>query len=155
VKRIILRHEEQDAIVIGNFGLNEQDFAPGFTSVGKWHEVFTGDSIMISDIDTNVSLNPGEYRIYTNKKMESIISRTDSRLDVKRVSIYPNPAEDNIFISTEFPVNNIEVFNITGSKVILQSTVGNHLDISHLPKGFYILRIDSGKEMLTGSFIKR
>lgn len=60
------------------------------------------------------------------------------------VSIYPNPATDWIQINTEQEVNAaIQLYNLNGQIVLEDQMVGNyhHLEVSHLPKGNYILRI--------------
>lgn len=57
--------------------------------------------------------------------------------------IYPNPAEDNIYIATSETIKEICIYNIMGIKVLSQSDLtDNHLDISHLKKGIYFININ-------------
>ena len=69
-------HDEEDALVIGNFGVTEDEIQPGFTKTGWWYELFSGDSLNITDVNQSVSLEAGEYVLYASKKMESVISKT-------------------------------------------------------------------------------
>lgn len=60
-------------------------------------------------------------------------------------SIYPNPAKDNITItSQDYDVTGVEVYNLVGGKVLEQSELNNdNLDVSGLSKGVYILKINT------------
>jgi len=70
-----------------------------------------------------------------------------------KFKIYPNPANDKIFIEGGFMNQNVEIIDINGrmvaSKVIESETVG--IDISNLMRGAYFVKI--GKEVV-GKFVK-
>lgn len=75
------------------------------------------------------------------------------------VSVYPNPAMNELTIRIQDPVEaDFRVFDITGKLVINQpdiSVVGQHtLNISALQSGTYFVRINSNKGMVTKKFIK-
>ena len=59
-------------------------------------------------------------------------------------TVYPNPADNQIIISTN--TNNVEltIFNITGQKII--TTTSKNVDISTLSKGYYIVSVKGGGE---------
>jgi hypothetical protein len=74
--------------------------------------------------------------------------------------IYPNPAGQYIAIAGNIEDNGkikIMMFNISG-QLVLQSdqynAMQNSLDISVLPEGIYMVRIENGREMQNGRFIK-
>jgi len=58
-------------------------------------------------------------------------------------SIYPNPAEKEIFISgkEELIINEVNIYNKTGQKVLYEKHVNKMLDISGLQSGMYIVEI--------------
>ena len=61
------------------------------------------------------------------------------------VSLSPNPARDRVYINADVNVSNIEIMNMTGSKVLsinLDSKQGS-LDISSLPEGMYVCKIQT------------
>jgi len=155
LKKIVLRHEEEDALVTGNFGLTEDNFQPGFIRTGWWYEVFSGDSVNVTDLNMTISLDASEYRIYTSKKTESVISGKEDRM-IQKVEVYPNPAKNVLYISVEEPASLIEVFNATGNRMLaIPDPNHNTVDVSGLPEGYYFLRIRIGNDILTGRFIKR
>jgi hypothetical protein len=74
--------------------------------------------------------------------------------------IYPNPARQFIAINGNIEDNgkiNIKMFNISGQLVLQSdqySTINHSLDISVLPEGMYMVRIENGREIQNGRFIK-
>ncbi|MBK9255020.1 MAG: T9SS type A sorting domain-containing protein [Saprospiraceae bacterium] len=72
------------------------------------------------------------------------------------LKINPNPANDLIYLSSEILVNivNIKVTNIYGISIELNKWNDSSLDISGLPKGTYILTIQSNIGMISSKFVK-
>ncbi len=67
--------------------------------------------------------------------------------DIENVSIYPNPANNILFVngSTEF---NYEMYNGMGQKVAHGQANGNaQINVSGMNKGVYFLRLTSGTQM--------
>lgn len=71
------------------------------------------------------------------------------------ITIFPNPAQNVLNISTS-GVNNYSV-QITNSigKVMFNQQNQKSIDISSFPKGFYILSLTSGEQVYTVKFIKQ
>ncbi|MBN1144537.1 MAG: T9SS type A sorting domain-containing protein [Bacteroidales bacterium] len=155
-KKIVLRHEEGDALVIGNFGMAEAGMQPGFTATGWWYEVFSGDSVNITDLSATVTLNAGEYRIFTNKKMSSVINGKHDLMQEK-LQVYPNPATDKLTISNEMPIGRLEIINLAGFTVMVDDKYSHQkeINIESLPPGFYLLLMHAGNRVLTGKFVKQ
>jgi len=98
--------------------------------------------------DPCITLKSNEYTVVRS----NIISNVDvsvERFNDKRDAgfIYPNPASDKLFISGSFSLDSqIEIFNLTGRKVISLKNSQKPIDISGLAKGIYIVKLfDSGK----------
>jgi len=155
-KKIILHGSEEDALVIGNFGVTIASVQPGFASAGWWYELFSGDSLNVFDISSSVSLNPGEYRLYANKKMTTVISGVRD-FNKEFTDVYPNPAKDMLYFNTEGIVNKISVFNVSGKEVIARMYPGedHSIDISGLQGGLYIIEITKQDKIIKGKFVKR
>jgi hypothetical protein len=69
--------------------------------------------------------------------------------------VYPNPATETVFIDYEKP-SKIKVYNMLGKEVFNRDVAGKTgIDIRHLPKGLYIVRVFSeGKEVGSTKVIK-
>ena len=72
-RRIGLQHPTMDAIVIGNFGVNERNVAANFPSTGSWYDFFTGREIVVEgeEQSAGIPLAPGEFHIYTSEPVET------------------------------------------------------------------------------------
>ncbi|MBA7555011.1 hypothetical protein ES705_47655 [subsurface metagenome] len=115
-----------DAVVIGNFDVSSGDIIAGFSQTGKWYEFFTGDSIDITNVNETISLEPGEYRIYTTEKL----NKPDITASVSQpfnnnsysIHIYPNPSDNFFTITMEGDPgeqNILSIIDITG-KIVCQ-----------------------------------
>ncbi|MFY0628979.1 MAG: T9SS type A sorting domain-containing protein [Flavobacteriaceae bacterium] len=70
-------------------------------------------------------------------------------------SIYPNPTNDFIKLSTDIDIDSVEVFNLIGKKVSsTYELTNNRVDISSLSKGVYLLKITSGANSTIKKIIK-
>lgn len=153
-KRIVLRHPDMRVLVLGNFDLVEADYDPGFPETGKWYEYFTGDSLTVDDVSAPLTLKPGEYRIYTTKRLttpditSSVFS--PSRGESALFRLLENPVSQNIrLVSSEYRSGevNIQVFNSSGNKILQRSLNESGGDIVEIPAdlsaGYYLIYIES------------
>ncbi len=52
--------------VIGNFDVVPQTMAIGFPSTGTWYDNFSGTTLNVTSLSFSVTLQPGEYHLYSN-----------------------------------------------------------------------------------------
>lgn len=72
-----------------------------------------------------------------------------------KVSVYPNPANEFVTISSAVEINKVEVYNLLGKKVISTSKLNNNnLDVSTLAKGVYMMKLTSGEFVASKKLIK-
>jgi len=72
--------------------------------------------------------------------------------------LYPNPATDQLFISSETGLNaSLEIFNPLGERVLLQSISGNSasINISSLKAGVYFVSLCSESGWVQQKFLKQ
>ncbi|MNK85586.1 Serine protease AprX [compost metagenome] len=74
--------------------------------------------------------------------------------DVKKtqVKIYPNPAKNVLNISTEKPIQTIEIYDVLGR--LIKTETKNNFNVSQLAKGNYFLKIKTSDQELIEKFIK-
>lgn len=80
--------------------------------------------------------NPHIYSITTTGT--TIVASDDTS-----IKVYPNPVSDMLYLSKE--VTLIEIFDIQGNRVLKANNTG-HINISHLPKGVYMVRANGKSE---------
>ena len=67
--------------------------------------------------------------------------------------IYPNPTSDFVQIKSREEIKNINVYSITGQKVIVSEN--EKIDLKNLPAGNYLLEIITAKGKITKKIIKK
>ena len=70
------------------------------------------------------------------------------------IAIGPNPAHDYLHILTNQKINNIAVADMTGKSINVK-LVGDKIDISALPVGTYLIKIETKNGITTEKFIKK
>lgn len=72
--------------------------------------------------------------------------------EAEKVSVYPNPASDKIFVNAE-NVQNIDLYNVTGQLVL--STTETEINVSGFEAGMYFVRVKYGEKTYTERVIIR
>ncbi len=170
MKRININHVSMSVRIIGNFDVVEDEINPDFLHPGKWYEYFTGDSITVSNLNEPIILQAGEYRIYTDIKLDKPDIGTgiennwleENNPDLSYV--YPNPSNEdfNIIINLPEPAKTcLKIYNLLGEeiKTIINTSLssgihnfkwnGKNNNGSEVSNGiyFYILRVGNQKEV--------
>ncbi|WP_405606579.1 T9SS type A sorting domain-containing protein [Polaribacter sp. Asnod1-A03] len=118
---------------------------------------FTASTTKVVVYIRSVSTIDGDKEVYYDN-IELYVAATASIDDVfsSKISIYPNPANDFIKISTSETIDSVDVYNLIGKKVISsKNLIENSLDISTLAKGVYMLKLTSGSAVASKKLIKK
>ena len=90
--------------------------------------------------------------IFFGEDTESIEENTTS------FCIYPNPAKDEIHISSEERIEEVRIYNINGQQTTVNSqqtsSTGMTINISNLNSGVYFIKINTEKGNIVKTFIK-
>ncbi len=76
-----------------------------------------------------------------------------SELGLSNVEIYPNPTADILNIQTEQKISKIEIYDITG-KLLKLNSKENKINVSELVKGTYLIKIYTNRNTINSKFIK-
>ncbi len=68
-KTLNLIDSTMDVTVIGNFGIDSLSITPNFPTGGRWYDYFNGDTLNITNPIAKIKLGPGEFHLYTTKKL--------------------------------------------------------------------------------------
>jgi hypothetical protein len=77
--------------------------------------------------------------------------------NIFNVSIYPNPASNRLHISASNPIQNAEIYNVLGKKVmnVTINKTSESIDISNLASGVYMIKYNVEGSTGTAKFIKQ
>lgn len=162
-KRINHSHNDFDAVVLGNFGTSTRSINPAFQQTGWWYEYFSGDSLNVSNVNDLISLQAGEYRLYTTKKIEvQNISVGENPLLTEGFKVYPNPCHDRITVELNGlgrESAQLSLLDISG-RVVYQATLqksglGEFLEIpvSDFNEGLYYLQLKRDGEIFNETIL--
>lgn len=97
-------------------------------------------------IGSNIDIGAYEY--------DASLSTTDLQNDAT-VRLYPNPADNIVYIDAKNVIEKIEVYSILGKKVLSKKST-NEIQIRNLKPGIYLIKMrDSNGSILTKKFIKK
>ncbi|MBS1648030.1 MAG: T9SS type A sorting domain-containing protein [Bacteroidetes bacterium] len=96
--------------------------------------------------DTNSCVSRASLNVVTPPSPHNTSGINQVTNNSTKWAAYPNPAGNQVFISTPYATNNakVEVYTLTGAKMTEQkidSSEKTSLDVSTLPEGTYLLKI--------------
>jgi hypothetical protein len=164
-KRVKISHESMNVVAMGNFDVASGLLEGGFHHAGRWYEFFTGDSLEVDNTSDILTLQAGEYRIYTSERLET----PDLSVGIESIplrgygelpfTVYPNPVRNRLYIERHDEdkgrAMDILITDISGR--LLQSVKGHtgaFIDLAALPRGIYLINISSATRSATHRFIK-
>jgi glycosidase len=177
IKGIKLNHDSMNVYIIGNFDVQARSPLATFQNSGIWYDYFSGDSILIESLQTTIELEPGEFHIYTTKKLSTpekdilLDISTNDNIIPESFSLeqnYPNPFNPTTTIKYSIPVGvnsesaivNMVVYDILGRKLKTLvneiQTPGNYeviFDASGLASGIYLYRLKVGDFIKTNKMV--
>ena len=133
--------ELKDVLVLANFDVVAQNVATGFPYAGTWYNLMDNASITITDANTTINIDPGQFKIYGNKQAVLAIENYEKQ---SSLIAYPNPTKD--FFSLNTAVTKIEIYSLTGKRIksfISAKPEGHLFAIQELNKGIYLVKIET------------
>ncbi len=147
VRWYTLSNSSDHIFTLGNFGITETNASVSFPENGLWYEFFTGDSITVDAATESFTLTPGEYRLYSSRKLEQdqvVTETSEIPYNQTKIVVYPNPASDEITVTSDREINGIQLFSLTGRKIYQSKTVlnkTNKVKVGNLTPGIYFIHV--------------
>ena len=139
------------------------DAGNNFTSIDS----VAADIVVFDDLSTTPATDyvykVVAYNAYGNSGASNQVSINTGTVGMEeneiKVSVYPNPSDGRIVISSNKSVAKAELYSVIGEMVICKkiNTPNESIDISGLPQGLYELKVVSpnGQEVLKQRVIKK
>ena len=165
-KSIHIASADTNVVILGNFDVLGTEMDPQFQHAGTWYDFFSGGEFSVTDVNAMISLSPGEFHIYTDKKLHTpkwdIVTGIEKGSIENAISLYPNPTRDNLNINmlpgqTVGPLSVWSIVDIFGREVIKGSSDElrkGRVDVGSLPTGFYTFILSRRSENNYIKFIK-
>jgi hypothetical protein len=79
-----------------------------------------------------------------------------AQMEQKQLNLMPNPAKDFVEIKIDKPHQapfKLELFDLKGTRILLQEWKGEIIDLNHFSSGLYILKLSRDRESYTGKLL--
>lgn len=96
------------------------------------------------------------YPIITNDYQTVIESEMDtSEFFNNDISLYPNPTQGILNVTSTSPVSKVEIFDTSGRLILVLNNTSNKINISDLPSGIYIFKLHGVESTSNFRIIKK
>ena len=141
--------------VVGNFGLLSDQIDPEFQQAGKWYNYLTGDSITVANPHALLTLNVGDFAVYTSTRVRrlTLATRASQEQNALRLTAAPNPARGTTTLHYELPLatsTQLSVRNVLGQAVLTlpatREAAGPHtrdVPLGKMAAGVYMVQLRS------------
>jgi len=161
LKKIRLNSDDMSTVVLGNFGIQEGNINPNFYTTGTWYNYWTGDSLDVTNVTELITLQAGEYRLYTSKKLTKpdLVGVDNPESSQNSSVLYPNPVNETLTISNTSNVKQVSIYNLLGAVVYSELHTNNseiRINTNKFKPGYYFAKlITKTGEITTKKFIKK
>jgi 1,4-alpha-glucan branching enzyme len=157
VKKVWLQRDGHFVLSVANTDVRNQSFSIDFQATGKWYETFSGDSLTLNTRTQSITLKPGEYRLYSNVRMQAPqLPMQVEAMAASSIRVYPNPASAQLFWQTDgLPMERWQVTDLNGRTVMegRSSSGQGALDIRGLQPGMYVLTLENSQSRAQQRFV--
>ncbi|MDR3272555.1 MAG: T9SS type A sorting domain-containing protein [Flavobacteriaceae bacterium] len=139
-------------VVVANFDVTLQSVTPQFPLTGTWYDLLTNATLNVTSTGQSVTLQPGEFHIYGNKKntlgTEDVIVKPDN--NAVTLTVLQNPTQNKTakiaYSAPKASTVTLSVYNFNGAllKTVRLKKEGGTADVPmNYPAGSYILLLNS------------
>lgn len=108
--------------------------------------------IIVGTAKANAPNNKLQIFVSQINNSNSVLSTIETTNNTK-ISIYPNPAKETIYLSN-IEETEYEIYDIIGKSIIKGKIIENHINVNSLPKGIYVLKLKTRGNIINKKFIK-
>jgi 1,4-alpha-glucan branching enzyme len=158
VKWLKITTDTSNILVIANFDVVQASGTVSFQGPGTWYDYISGGTISPSGSAQTITLQPGEYHVYLNRNVTSIMTPVFDigNTENTRLHIYPNPVYKSAILEYELRVNapiTISLLDMYGRKIQqlyagfkVKGSYQLPVAAGHLTKGVYFVQLEYGKK---------
>lgn len=68
-RSITIDTDDLDVLIVGNFGLAENEMTFSYTETGDWYDYFEGTTVTVSALESSMTLAQGEFKVFTSNQV--------------------------------------------------------------------------------------
>ena len=165
VKHMHFRHTSMDALVMANTDVAPRDISLSGLRAGKWYGWPQGDSISLPQGRLEITLLPGEYRVYTTTLLPrpplgyGTTAMRETLAETADWTVFPNPASRQLYMACKGGCDLAWQWHLTdmlgrpvfgmGAMDVIELGNFRILNLGDLPAGPYLLVGSHEREKIT------
>ena len=113
-----------NVVVVGNFDVVANTVNVAFPNAGTWYSYLTGTSRTATGATETLSLQPGEYYVYTNKDVRNTVSTALFTPSIPAIDlslkVMPNPVKEQAIVSYNLPESgkvSLQLLSMNGGRI--------------------------------------
>jgi glycosidase len=147
--------DDMNVHVVGNFDVTNKTMTISFPHTGVWFDYFSGDELKVLSSSINVTLQPGETRLYTDVRIKELVTSAEKE-EVNDLVVTPNPVGQEVRVSwTNRTVDGVRFINLHGQVVELDRVDEKLWDAERLVPGLYIVEVRNGQKVIRTKVVKK
>ncbi len=164
VKSSVVTSATFSAVTVGNFDVVPQTATITFPNTGTWYNYLTGTAMNVTSAAMPMTLQPGQYAVYTSQKVNSPLATTAAQAAaVLKMALVPNPASGATTVAYELPTGTtatVAVQNLLGQTIRqlapARQAAGaqtQNVSLAGLAPGVYLVRLQAGELIQTARLL--
>ena len=140
--------------IVANFDVIAKGATIEFQHPGAWFDYYSGQAISVTGATHNLTLKPGEYKLFTDYALKEPVTSVSPEMHHDGITLYPNPVENELFADEE-AVKSLTLYTTEGKQVAVLIRSETSWSLAGLPKGLYIVKVESRAGVKYSKIIKR
>lgn len=175
VKTINVANADLAVVAFGNFDVVASTATITFPKRGTWYNYLTGDKLVVTNPRTTLTLQPGQYGVYTSEKIKvptknqalnsasSVLATTTAQAAHFQLSLAPNPASGTATVTYSLPTATtatVAIQNLLGQTVRQVAPVrqeagaqAQNISLQGLAAGVYLVKLQAGEQTQTARLL--
>lgn len=161
LKSIQLQKDGHYITLVGNFGVEAATISAPFATTGTWYEFFSGQEYAVNASTQSISLQAGEYRLYSSQELPPFGDLatdvtdpvTNSELSI---TLYPNPAINQLWVDSSEKLQSIRVYGLDGKLLeqLQPESKRAEIGVANYRAGVYFVHVKTENFATTQKFVK-
>jgi 1,4-alpha-glucan branching enzyme len=147
---------QMNVVAVSNFDIVNQSASVNFPHTGTWYDYYAlGETLSVSASPFALALVPGQYKIYTDVKIESpVITAVENTIELS-VELYPNPTSAMLKIDAgNATIESLALVSTQGVRSSPSRIDSNSWEVGGFSTGMYVVEIKTDKSLIRKKIIK-
>jgi 1,4-alpha-glucan branching enzyme len=150
--------DEMNVYIVTNFDVSARSVSAVFPHAGTWYDYYDGGkAVEVGSGTQSLQMAAGMYKMYTDYPIKpEVVTGLPSAAKAIGLRFYPNPADNLLTLEVDKgQVAQLSITTLHGGTYSPRRVSSTQWDVSNLPTGFYVARVEVSGKTYHLKFVKR